>query len=57
MDRLNIIHVTGTKGKVRDRTQESGVHLGWVVGPAQTRTFLSRAPPVPSLSVSSEAMA
>ena len=30
LDQLNIIHVTGTKGKVRDGTQGSGIYLmGW----------------------------
>lgn len=57
LDQLNIIHVTGTKGKVRDGAPgRESVPTGGV-GAAQSRAFLSRAPPVPSRSGSSGAVA
>lgn len=58
LDQLNIIHVTGTKGKVRDGTQEQDSHLMvWEGETCQTRPVLSRAPLVPSRNVFSEATA
>lgn len=58
LDQLNIIHVTGTKGKVRDGTQEQDSRLMvWEGEACQTRPVLSRAPLVPSRNVFSEATA